>query len=342
MGDNILYFPYIEVPQSSWFTRVLLYWDEVGSIVPSEYQRQRARLGSYMQELVETGLVKEVVPAEYHSAVPEFRSAFLELIDRSSYLEKRRGIALRRHETIRIHIEKMIGNGLTADLVERGLARPVRYPWWEVETITANLFMGYLASVLGKLDELRMCPITDNIDALSVFSRTPQRILSRRSLAEQLRMNVIADILPSPERVVPIKELLNFKRRHSSLLTNFRRQIEAFLIDLSAIPQVEQRDERVQMFKDQANQQIDEIISRMSERQWPRIVLGEVCSIVAAAIPGISAVATGNASIALAALPGLISATYLAFRGAPERQREILRDPLAYAAYARRRFSTRK
>jgi len=342
MGDNVLYFPYIEVPKSSWFTRVLLYWDEVGSIVPSEYQQQRARLGSYMQELIETGLVKEVIPAKYHSAVPEFRSAFLELIDRSSYIKKRRDIALQKHETIRIHIEKMLGNGLTADLVERGLAKPGRYPWWEVETTTANLFMGYLASVLGRLDELRMCPITDNIDALSVFSRTPQRVLSRRSLVEQLRMHVITDILPSPEHVVPVRELLDFKQRHSSLLPNFRRQIEAFLIDLSIIPEAEDRDERIQMFKDQANQKIEEIISKMNERRWPRIVLGEVCSIVAAAIPGISVVVTGNAPLALAALPGLISATYLAFRSEPKRQREILRDPLAYAAYVRKRFSVSK
>lgn len=35
MARKVLYFPYISVPESAWFTRVLLYWDEVGSIVPS-------------------------------------------------------------------------------------------------------------------------------------------------------------------------------------------------------------------------------------------------------------------------------------------------------------------
>lgn len=342
MGENVLYFPYIKVPQSPWFTRVLLYWDEVGSIVPSEYQRQRIRLGHYMQDLVNSGLVKEVVPLEHHSAVPEFRSAFLKLIDENSYIERQRGIALEKHKTFRIHIEKMIGDGLTDDLIDRGLARPVEYPWWEIEITTANLFMGYLASVLGKLDNLRMYPITDQINALSVFSRTPERILSRRSLIEQLRMSVLTDILPSPEHIVPVKELLDFKRHHSGLLPNFRRHIEAFLIDLSAIADIEQRDERINIFKEQANEQIGEIIVKMNERRWPRIVLGEVCSIVAAAIPGISAIAAGSAPLALASLPGLVSATCLAFKGMPERQRQILSDPLAYAASARRRFSIGK
>ena len=28
-----IYYPYIKVPNSAWFTRTLLYWDEVGAIV---------------------------------------------------------------------------------------------------------------------------------------------------------------------------------------------------------------------------------------------------------------------------------------------------------------------
>lgn len=34
--DKVIYYPYINVPQNAWFTTVLLYWDEVGSIIPSD------------------------------------------------------------------------------------------------------------------------------------------------------------------------------------------------------------------------------------------------------------------------------------------------------------------
>jgi hypothetical protein len=36
MADAVIYFPYIRVPDNEWFTRVLLYWDQLGTIVPEE------------------------------------------------------------------------------------------------------------------------------------------------------------------------------------------------------------------------------------------------------------------------------------------------------------------
>jgi hypothetical protein len=55
MADKVLYFPYIRVPDSEWFTQVLLYWDEVGSIVPYEYVYSPEKLGPHMRELVQLG-----------------------------------------------------------------------------------------------------------------------------------------------------------------------------------------------------------------------------------------------------------------------------------------------
>jgi len=138
MDNNVLYFPYIRIPQSSWFTRVLLYWDEIGSIVPYEYQRQRVKLGHYMQNLVEAGLVKEVVPSEHHSEVPEFRSAFLKLIDENSYIERQRASALEHQNTFRIHI----GSGIKGMYDNAGIcqANPLR--------LTCNVMKNTLLLVL--------------------------------------------------------------------------------------------------------------------------------------------------------------------------------------------------
>jgi hypothetical protein len=43
--NRILYFPYIRVPESTWLTQVLLYWDQVSSIVPYEFTQRPDSLG---------------------------------------------------------------------------------------------------------------------------------------------------------------------------------------------------------------------------------------------------------------------------------------------------------
>ncbi|HHT9131146.1 MAG TPA: hypothetical protein ACFYED_01530 [Candidatus Tripitaka californicus] len=86
MADKVLYFPYIRVPENEWFTRVLLYWDEIGSIVPSEYIYRPEALGNYMIELLQSGLVRQVFPGDYTHKIPKFEEAFLELIDKDKVI----------------------------------------------------------------------------------------------------------------------------------------------------------------------------------------------------------------------------------------------------------------
>ena len=81
MSSNALYYPYIRVPESPWFTRVLLYWDRVGAIVPSEYLNDPDRLGPYMVGLVKEELVDQVIPGAHLWRVENFTKAFLDYVD---------------------------------------------------------------------------------------------------------------------------------------------------------------------------------------------------------------------------------------------------------------------
>jgi len=36
-ADSVLYFPMIRPPENEWFSRVLFYWDRIGTILPREY-----------------------------------------------------------------------------------------------------------------------------------------------------------------------------------------------------------------------------------------------------------------------------------------------------------------
>jgi hypothetical protein len=45
MESRALYFPYIRVPEAGWFTRTLLYWDGVRTIVPQSLAASDSVIG---------------------------------------------------------------------------------------------------------------------------------------------------------------------------------------------------------------------------------------------------------------------------------------------------------
>lgn len=309
MADKVLYFPYIRVPQNKWFTRALLYWDEVGSIVPSEYVKNPEGLGKYMGALIQEGQVKPVMPGDYVSHVPRFEEAFLNMIDKNPTISERRGIALAKHETTQIHIEKF--SSLVYTLSDMGLAREVGPPWWEMESLTADLYMTYLASVLGKTEDLQMEPITDRTQSLSVYSASPEKISKPFNIFRDLRMRVVQNILPAPDTGIPVLDLVKFKDRHRDLLSRFRRHIESSLIRIARDSDEEMRTEEARIFEEDLKEQMDNILALMRKRQWHQITLGTV----AAAMPLVKGIVTRDPASALIGLPTLANAIYSAFSG---------------------------
>ncbi len=178
---SVLYYPYIRVPETPWFSRVLLYWDSVGSIVPGDYLEEPGRLGPYMQSLVKEGLVRQVVPGYYLGMVPNFKDAFLNYLDNRPKDKERK----KREEFFRIHSESLRGDDihmkklqdLGEELVKRGIARKQKQedsPWYEVEQGVARDFMAYLAGVLGQTagqfaSDEEFYPITDEYKHLRTF-----------------------------------------------------------------------------------------------------------------------------------------------------------------------------
>ena len=338
MADNVLYFPYICVPNNEWFTRVLLYWDEVGSIVPDEYIRRPEELGSHMTDLLQEGLVRQVIPYDHIPKIPRFSEAFIDLVDNNPVVATRRDIPLKRQPTFQIHMQKL-GN-VAAGLCDRGLARAADYPWYEVERFTGMQFMAYLAAVLGQLKELAFVPATDEVQYLEAFSSEEHTEAARTVLKERLRATVLEGILPAPAEGVGASELARFKSHYADLLHRFRGRIESLVVDVAATHDLVSRTERLHLIRDELGDEIEELGARMRESRWPRIVFGTFCGLLASAMPGAAALATGNIPVAGAAVPGLLKAIYSAFSGS-RRQSEIMRSPLAYAALAQKRLASR-
>jgi hypothetical protein len=328
--ESVIYFPRINPPDSEWFTRVLLYWDEVGTIVPIADPNQV--LDDYTRGLVDAGLVKPVVPAMYMGRIPRFESAFLDLIDHDPGVPKSR-VDLNAVPSARIHVQKF-GEGLAEELQQRGLARPAgEYGWFEVERRTGHLFMTYLATALGSLDALKMTPITDTEEHLKLLSGAPAELGPSDKAA--LKVAVLAGALPAPAEGVPAEEIAKFKSDHSPLLLEFREEVTRRALEATkAAPGA--WVELAEVGGAEMGRMAAELTRSMEARNWKRIGLGAL-GVVGAGLALVDAIATGGAVTQLAAGTGLVGSAW----SAVDRPRAAATLPrgIGYSAAAAKRFS---
>jgi hypothetical protein len=320
--NKVLYFPYINVPNSMWFTRMLLYWDEVGAIVPYDFIENPERLDKHTRSLVRATLVNQVIPGAFLHRIPAYTRAFVDYLDSLGGTLKKRRKSFRGffkvRRTSRIHIEKM--DELGQVLVEMGLAKKRDYPWYDVEAETASEFMAYLAATLGKLDELQYMPVTDELHNLEhfVFSSSPD--LQPEKKVAAIRLQLLENLFPAPARPLHAHEIEDFKAKHGSKLSAFRLKVENELINIADIEDDALRERKIELFKAETRESIEEIKNHLTKSGFRHLTLGKIGSVIAA-IPGISN------------LVGLANAVYSAF----ENSDEVTIDrSLLYAAYAQK------
>lgn len=316
--DKVLYFPYINVPNTAWFTRVLLYWDKVGSIVPYDHVYQPQQLDPHMRELVTAGLVEQVIPAEHIHQIPNFSKSFLEYVkakykpsnkvkaSSSILIHKEKMNHASRH-SIKLHIEEI--DQLADELVQLGLAELVDYSWYKVESKVANAFMAYLAATLGKSESINAAPITDTSTSLRLLSATLPKSVSQRR--RQVREVILPKVLPSPRQPVELNDLIEFKEKHGQFLQDFRRAIESICIDVANLEDPDMMEEQIQYRTDELDDTINEIKGTMKSR-WHQVTMGTLVPLLGA---GASLLATPlNPPLAFAgAGMSLAGAVYQAF-----------------------------
>ena len=337
MSDSVLYFPSIRVPQTEWFTRVLLYWDSVGTIVPQEYLDDATFLRPYTARLRDLGLLKAVPPDEAIWHVPHYYDGFLRLVD--SIHPDMRDAPLAGRETVRIHVDKT-GFGLAVELERRGLAAAYTSgrewdAWFDVEKHTADLLMAYLATILGQAE--RMDPITDSVACLEAFTRIPEGGGAVQARLDPIRTEILNDLLPAPADPVSPDQLAQFKGRHRDLLTGFRIAVEQRVFATAAIEDPTLRARSIGLVKHDLKGQLEEITRRMHENKWQRVGFGTLLAVVAAGVVAADAVTTGGTLTIAGASLGLTSAVYTAFKGA-RTPCDLLTRPMAYAALAHHRL----
>lgn len=317
MNSRALYYPYINVPESTWISQQLLYHDCIGAIVPYEYLHNPDRLTPYMQDLVSSELVQQVIPSSHIIHDSTFDQNFLRILEQYS---PRRNM----ESPVKIHIEKF-GEGLKTKLKARGLLQQSACPWYFVERTTANLLMTYVASVICADTSLEMRPITNTPEYIDIF-------LDQESADEKI---VLESIIPAPERPIPVSELVKFKEEYGHALSALRGRIKSNVERISIISDKEIRQYELSTLADEWKEEIDHISQRISERGWGRLNFVTLCSLTASVIPLVDAAQIASPEDLYKSIPGLAGAIASEYTSRRNKFKQLKSHDLAYAAYVK-------
>ncbi|GAB3721610.1 kinase [Flavobacterium koreense] len=295
--DKILYFPYINLPKTSWTVRTLLYYDNIGSIVPTDYFYNPERnYEPFMLELVRSGLVIPIDPIETLEFPWGMSTPLVEFFQSPYFRLNYKIQCFLNGRVSRIHAQKFDGQ-IFYSLEQIGLARRLDNDWYFVETSAAEYLMKYLATIIST--KLEMLPTTD----------TFRRSFMSRNLANQnkKRETILSRLIPFPEEI-NLPKLLKFKEKHNDLLKSFKNKVEQIVLDENII-------EGTELFKTKIEElEIDknELSIKMNESQFNNVFFGSVCGIIGAAQGFASTENTTGAVIG--ALPGFASAIHSALK----------------------------
>ncbi|GLI28566.1 hypothetical protein ARHIZOSPH14_28080 [Agromyces rhizosphaerae] len=327
--DTALYFPYIRVPQSAWFSQVLLYWDQAATIVPREMISDPENLDPYMRELQEARLLTLLEPENEIWEVREdaFSEGFLRVLGERQIPDTAEKRSL-------IHAGK-VSHELFSELEDRGLAAYAHGPewstWYEVESSTAEQYMAYLAAVMSAKLENSL-PVTDRSASIAAMGNVERPVA--QSLAE-LRYAVVNEALPTPLGPVPPNELRDFKEKYHEELRRCRVYLDGQLADVAAKPTAELQVAKLKDVNRAIEDDVAKLVEQMNRRRWPRVAFRGFGAVAAGVLTGATAVAIADTAlmIGLAVGAGVINFGTLAHR-AVEMAREPRFDPRAPLVYA--------
>ena len=63
--SNLLYYPYINLPNTDWTIRALLYYDNISSIVPTQYFNEPEQYEPFMREVIQNELIDPINPMAF-------------------------------------------------------------------------------------------------------------------------------------------------------------------------------------------------------------------------------------------------------------------------------------
>ncbi len=224
MNRTILYYPSIDILNSTWIKHALLYWDQIGSIVPNaSYYREEQPLDPDMAFLLEEGVYRPISPERLKNkrqAVRKFNDELKSIMGSKSFKDSL-GSKNSWNFNFEIHYDK-VTNDILPYLRHHGLAKATKdSSWLAVEERTARTLMSILAKHIALNDDQFTTVGTDNIlDENFTFGKSK----SKHEVSGVPCLDIrFFDCLPLPKSSVPYSDILEFKQRYQSELYALRK-----------------------------------------------------------------------------------------------------------------------
>jgi hypothetical protein len=222
--DKILYYPYINLPETGWTLRTLLYYDTVSSIVPKEYfNNPENNYDPFMLDLVRSELVIPIDPMQVLERSWEIAKPFLAFTKEEAFQAPSKAKLFEQggFNGERIHEDKFAYQ-IFKELKHMDLAVRASGSWWIVEKSVAGYLMQYIATLLGSI--LKAQATTDSLDALLI------PVVDGTSERNGKRETILKELIPFPQDI-DLTKLRKFKDKHHILLHTFKNKIERIVLD---------------------------------------------------------------------------------------------------------------
>ena len=283
MSRTILYYPSITIQNPNWIKKSILYWDQIGIIIPSEIYTHE-----YFNQDMDV-LAKNQLLVEYHpeDSVKKGTNLKEEFIESYRTLPSRPSIdfdkGLNRYK---IFYGK-IPDDLTEYLMEYAHARR-EDRWLVLGRREGLLYMGLLAKYLANEEK-------DSLTVPGTDYRAYQNWLFQSSDPIKNLPGVaigITDLLPVPREDVSLEDVIEFKRKRKIELSHFQETIDEWQDKIKkAENEVELRHISVR-FGDRLKNEVEELDKMFRDAKIP-FILGAVENVMAIQAPAlITAMAT--------------------------------------------------
>lgn len=233
-----LYYPYIHFKSRSWLRTALLYHDELTRIIPSgiepdnlaDYQQFALDAHALLREvtlLKQVGFIRDEHPTP--EVIETVANRFFDFAHANLFDEGKRRrlipVLSRRARNFQIHPAK-IDRSLLDILRELKLAREIQhdpYGDWELEPVTASLYLLFLASAMAGTRPL----VTDNaiFQALLYAPVSRQQEGARPDTGFRLAAAVFESIAATNSRV-PLETMLRFREDCAEERRRFKAKID--------------------------------------------------------------------------------------------------------------------
>ena len=329
-----LYYPEIIIPSKQFIRKTILYWDEIGSIVPKSIWDEHPFFELEDEEtnqLKDAGIYRPFFPhllktAGIHDFEREYRNEFFKRLD---FFNQRDLLRNNTHYTP-IYGEKEMVPGLFEELQRRGLAQKKigdkisvsesKHPLFFIESVTANIYMSILAEFLSDADENITMPVTEE----STWRDYTYSAIdpNKKKVCANLILN---RILPIPLSDVPLGEIIQFKDDHETELVKFRECIDNFQSSISSAKDIRSVQDSCCKFSEKFNSDVKDLERSLRDRNIETL-FGSVQAILDVKSPEITTTLIGSGALALGTAQPLFALSGIALGASIKVEKYLLKE----------------